>query len=239
MKTPLLTISEDFINEIPLLEEFCTTKQKKLLQQSSKHHLFKKDEVIFFDFQPAHVVYLIGKGKVKLWKDGIHSHHTIVSLAKEGHIFGFRGAIQESNYLLSATALEDSLLYFIPKNIFIQVLNENHELHFKILWYYITQLEKTERRLRNMSEMNVREKTADCLLMMINEFGLEKNKSTLNIKISRKDLASIAGISVDRLVKQLSEFEEEKIINASGQNINLLNKEKLQEVIAPYIDNNS
>ncbi|MCX6311422.1 MAG: helix-turn-helix domain-containing protein, partial [Bacteroidetes bacterium] len=107
------------------------------------------------------------------------------------------------------------------------------------LWYYITQLEKTERRLRNMSEMNVREKTADCLLMMINEFGLEKNKSTLNIKISRKDLASIAGISVDRLVKQLSEFEEEKIINASGQNINLLNKEKLQEVIAPYIDNNS
>ncbi len=239
MKTPPGIISTDVINKIPLLEEFCTTKQKQILQQNSKHHFFKKDEAIFFDFQPAHFVYLIEKGKVKLWKDGIHSNNPIISISKEGGIIGFRGAIQNSNYVLCATALEDSLLHFIPSSVFIQLLQENHQLHLKILWTYIIQLNETERRLRNMAEMNVREKTADCLLMMINEFGLEKNNSTLNIKISRKDLASIAGISVDRLVKQLSEFEEEKLITASGQNINLLNLEKLQHVVAPFIAINS
>ncbi|HEY4799836.1 MAG TPA: Crp/Fnr family transcriptional regulator [Bacteroidia bacterium] len=225
---------EDFFCVNTVLNKHCTSEQKRLLQKNIYHHNYKRGEVIFYDFQPAAYTYIIVSGKVKLWKEGIHTHHMITSFAKEGDIMGFRGCQRNSNYVLSATAIEDSRICHIPKDIFMGIINKNQEMHFNILWHYITQLERIEKRMRNIAEMNIREKTADTLMLLFNEFGLAEDESTINIKLSREDFASVAGICTDRVVKQFSEFEEENLIEVKGKSIKIKKLNDLQRIIAPY-----
>jgi hypothetical protein len=71
--------------------------------------------------------------------------------------------------------------------------------------------------------------------MLIDEFGLEPDDFTLAIKLSPEEVASIAGISTDRVVKQFSEFEEERMLEVQGHAIKILNKEKLEKIISPYM----
>ncbi|MFI5220824.1 MAG: Crp/Fnr family transcriptional regulator [Bacteroidia bacterium] len=227
-------VEEDFITTIPILENYCTSNQKKILQASATRHIYRKNNVIFYDFQPASFIYLIYKGKLKLWMEGIHSHDLIVSFAKDGDIIGFRGCGQKTTYNLSATTIEDSCIYIISKDIFGQILLENQELYHQVLWRYVAQLGKVERKLRNMAEMNVREKTADAIINLTEEFGVDEDSATLSIKLSREEIASIAGISTDRIVKQFSEFESENILEVHGQSIKILDKMRLEKIISPY-----
>ncbi len=238
MKTETLQriqdVEEDFISSIPLLENYCTSNQKKILQANSTRHIYRKHNVIFYDFQPASFVYIIFKGKLKLWIEGVHSHDMIVSFAKDGDLIGYRGCGQKSMYNLSATTMEDSCIYIVSKDVFDQILHENQELYHQILWKYVSKLGEVEKRLRNMAEMNVREKTADALLLLIREFGIDDESNMISIKLSREEIASIAGISTDRIVKQFSEFEEEKIIEVRGQTIKILDKPRLEKITFPY-----
>ncbi len=238
MKTQLFPrvqeLEEDFIGAIPILDNYCTSNQKKVLESSATRHIYKKNNVIFYDFQPASFVYIVYKGKLKLWMEGVHSHDMIVSFAKDGDIIGYRGCGQKSRYNLSATTIEDSCIYIISKDVFDQILKENQELYHQVLWGYVTRLGKAEKKLRNMAEMNVREKTADALLLLTEEFGMEEDAVTMNIKLSREEIASIAGISTDRIVKQFSEFEGENLLEAHGHSIKILDKMKLEKIVSQY-----
>lgn len=228
-------VEYDFIRKINVLDNYCTSNQKRILQLSANRHIYKKNSVIFYDFQPASFIYIVFQGKLKLWMEGIHTHDLIVSFAKDGDIIGYRGCEQNHTYNLSATTIEDTCLYIISKDIFDQILRENQELYHQILWGYVAKLGQVEKKLRNMAEMNVREKTADAILRLSEEFGLEEDVATLNIKLSREEIASIAGISTDRIVKQFSEFEEEKILDVHGHSIKILDKMRLEKVIAHYL----
>ncbi|HEY4799837.1 MAG TPA: Crp/Fnr family transcriptional regulator [Bacteroidia bacterium] len=229
-----LAYCEDHKISNPLIDQHCTSEEKLLIQNNSHTHDFRKGDIIFFDFQPATYVHLILNGKVKLWKEGIHTHHMITSFAKNGDMIGNRGCMKNSNYLLSASAIENTKICLIHKDIFSKILDQNKKLHSEILNNYINNLEITERRLRNIAEMNVREKTADAILFLLDKFGFEKDSQTLNIKLSREDLASIAGISTDRVVKQIGEFENDNLIAAQGQNIMIKNLKNLNEIISLY-----
>ncbi len=225
---------EDFIKMIPVLDNYCSSNQKKVLQANATRHIYKKNNAIFYDFQPASFIYIIYKGKLKLWMEGIHSHDLIVSFAKDGDIIGYRGCGQKTKYNLSATTIEDSCVYIVSKDVFNQILQENQELYHQVLWGYIAQLGKAEKKLRNMAEMNVREKTADTLLFLDEEFGVEADTAMLTIRLSREEIASIAGISTDRIVKQFSEFEEECMIEVHGHSIKILDRLKLEKIISQY-----
>ncbi|MDP1727568.1 MAG: Crp/Fnr family transcriptional regulator [Bacteroidota bacterium] len=239
MKTQTLQsiqeVEEDFIRTIPILDNYCTSNQKKMLQESATRHIYRKNNVIFYDFQPASFIYIIYKGKLKLWMEGIHSHDMIVSFAKDGDILGYRGCGQKTKYNLSATTIEDSCIYIVSKDVFGQILQENQELYHQVLWKYVGKLGMVEKKLRNMAEMNVREKTADAILHLTEEFGLDGDEATLAIKLSREEIASIAGISTDRIVKQFSEFEEDNLLEVHGQCIKILDKSRLEKIISQYL----
>ena len=229
-------IEEDFIKTIPVLDNYCTSNQKKILQLNATRHIYRKNNAIFYDFQPASFIYIVYKGKLKLWMEGIHTHDLIVSFAKDGDIIGYRGCGQKTKYNLSATTLEDSCIYIVSKDVFEQILQENQELHHQVLWRYVTKLGTVEKKLRNMAEMNVREKTADAILLLTEEFGVDEGDTdTLAIKLSREEIASIAGISTDRIVKQFSEFQEENILEVHGHSIKILDKMMLKKIVSPYL----
>lgn len=223
-----------FVNKNPLLQKYCTPEQKLFLEKHSICSYYKKGQVIFSETQQAREIFIICSGKVTKWKKGIHTHNLIIQFAKDGDILGYRGCLENSCYHLSANALADSQICSIDKEPFFKVMEDNLELHFNILLAYTRDLHNEETRLRNMAEMNVREKVAEALLTIQNTFGAMKNEQTLNIELSREELASVAGISTDRVIKQLSEFRTEKLLTIKGKKITLLQPAQIIGIVGAY-----
>ena len=200
-------------NEI--IAQFATPEEKHLLKKQIKCVYYKKGEMIFYEHQPVYLVYFIFEGQVKLWKEGIHNEEQIVHFAQTGGIIGFWGCLHEKEYTLSATAMETTRVCFINKDSFFRIIQANHKLLFELLKHYTKVLKLTEVHLRNMSEMNVREKLAHAILYLAEFFGTKENSNYLSVELSRNLLSGFAGVSPDRVSKQLTEFKEEDLIQVN------------------------
>lgn len=232
--------SSDMVSKIHLLAKHCTEVQKSFLNQAAAYFSHKKDDLIFHETFPAYNVYFVLSGIVSLWKENIYSKKQYIRFVKEGELFGFRGSVMETpTYRLSATAFEDSEICHIRKEKFVQVLQENPELHFNILLSYVKELEKIENNFCNNISMNTREKVAEALLIIHGIFNDKQKAQTTNQalfskNILRRDIADIAGISTGKTINQLTEFRTEGIIAICRSTITLLNPDKIKEIVEKY-----
>ena len=70
---------------------------------------------------------------------------------------------------------------------------------------------------------------ADALIMLRHKFGV--GQTPFSIHISREDLANIAGTATESLIRTLSDFKAEKLIDIKEGNIVLLNEKKLESLL--------
>ena len=101
--------------------------------------------------------------------------------------------------------------------------------------FYADELKNTEIRLRNMAVMTVRERVADAILLVQESFGSKNgNKGLIDVELSRKDIAEIAGTYPEQVSRFITEFKESKILDLDGKKIILHHPKKLQEMIEKY-----
>ncbi|MBK7850618.1 MAG: Crp/Fnr family transcriptional regulator [Bacteroidetes bacterium] len=218
------------------LSKGCTDDQKNYIIAHMNCRNYRKGEVVFYENQPSYLIYFVESGIVKLWKEGLHKDGQIIRFAKEGDMMGFWGALENNNYSLTATAMTDSQLCFITRDIFLPVIKSDSALN-SILHDYIKELKKTEDDLRNMAEMNVREKVAHSILILLDLFKNKLDEISLRVVLSRKEIAALSAICEDRVSKQLSDFRKERIIITNGKNT-YIDKLALRKIISfsDYLD---
>jgi len=197
-----------------------------------KGRVYQKDEVIFHEGQPSFLIYFVNSGIVKLWKEGVHNVEQTIRFAKEGDIIGFWSSLENNSYSLSATALSDAEICYIKKDLFLPMVQANSSQEM-ILHNYIKELKKTEDDLRDMAEMNVREKVAHSILVLLEVFKDNMDAQAYKTILSRKEIASISAISEDRVSKQLSEFRRENIIKINDKRT-FVDQKALQKIINYY-----
>ncbi|HEY4797829.1 MAG TPA: Crp/Fnr family transcriptional regulator [Bacteroidia bacterium] len=187
----------------------------------------KQGQQIVMEGTPATGIYFVYSGKIKIHKTGLNDRNFILKLAKEGDIIGHCGFGGRYLYPSSATALEDSNLCFIENTIFFELLKDCHDLTHELMRYYTDELRIYESRMVNLAQMNVREKVADTLLLLRDTYGEDQQDKSLNIILSRQELAEISGTTKEQVSKMLTEFDSEKIIRTSGKKISILDDKKL------------
>lgn len=188
---------------------------------------FKKNEVIFREGQEVKGVYFILNGKVKIhtsWGDKEY----IIRLGGDGDIFGHRGLGLDATYPVSATALENTSVCFIPTELFMTLLRTNHDFLFKLALFFADELKRAERRMKNLAHMPVKGRVAEALLMVRDAFGLGENKA-LQYRMSRKDMASVAGTTYETVIRMLNELVAEGLITLDEKNIRLIDEQGLLE----------
>lgn len=215
------------------LNQYCTEEQKAIILQNLSCRTYHKGEVVFYEGQPSFLIYFVSTGLIKLWKEGFHKVEQVIRFSKAGDMLGFWGSLENKNYSLSASAITDSKVYFIKKDVFLPIVQANLSLT-SILHDYIMELKKTEVDLRNMAEMNVREKVAHSVLELMGLFRNKIDEEAYRIVLSRKEISSLSSISEDRVSKQLSDFKKEKIISVVGDRT-VIDENALQEIIRPYL----
>jgi CRP/FNR family transcriptional regulator len=196
-----------------------------LIAQNKCGNIYKKEQIIFYEGHIATGLYCINKGRVKIYKANHEGKQQIIRLAKDGDIIGYASMITGEAYSCSAEALEDVQVCFIPKNVFLGIVQSNSDLFMKLIRLLSRDMKETENRFITMAQNTVRERLAETLLMLKEFCG--HDEQGLSIVLSRQDIASIVGTSTETTIRLLADFKDEKLIDFIGRRIKILDSRAL------------
>ena len=153
----------------------------------------------------------------------------ITELHKEGDFFGYLSLLQEEKYSGSATALEDSEIYMIPKEEFFSLIYKNAEVSRKFIEILSNNLLENEKQLVKLAYNSVRKRVAEALVKLSDKYKKE-GEQKFSMNVSREDLSNIVGTATETVIRTLSDFKEEKFIEVSGGTITILEYDKLAKM---------
>ncbi len=184
-------------------------------------NIYDKGQVIFHEGNRVNGIYCINKGKIKIFQLGSEGKEQIIRFAKEGDIIGYRALLSEEPLSASASALEDANVCFIPKHQVIKMIMDNPNFNFKMLKVLSHELGEAAKVITDLAQKPVRERLAETLLALKDTFDLD-DKKTIQVRLSREELANIVGTATESVIRLLSEFKKDKLIAIEGRNIMLL-----------------
>jgi CRP-like cAMP-binding protein len=188
--------------------------------QSDQKYL--KGDVIFREGAVPAGIFLIRSGKAKKYKVDNLAREQIIYVANHGELIGYHAVLSEERYPDSAAAIEDSLISFIPKEDFINILNRSPAFTRRLLKALSHEFTVLANSISVIAQRTAPERLAIALIVLREKYkeeGLEGNEIILNI--SRMDLANMAGIAQENVIRLLKEFKAEGILETEGRKIRI------------------
>jgi CRP-like cAMP-binding protein len=190
----------------------------------------KKGETIFDEGDSLNGIYCIKDGVCKLSKLSDNGKDQIVKLVKKGELLGQRSLISEETTNLSAVAIEDMQVCYIPKQEILQFFNENNQFSLNMMKSVCGDLKDADDNMVNLAQKTVKQRLAETLLKLETDFGMHEDGS-LKIQLSREEIAGMIGTATESCIRLLSEFNKEGWITLQGKKITITNKKELQKMI--------
>lgn len=190
----------------------------------------KKGETVFDEGDALNGIYCIKDGICKLSKLSDNGKDQIVKLVKKGELLGQRSLISEESTNLSAVAVEDMQVCFIPKQEILQFFNENNQFSLNMMKSVCGDLKDADDNMVNLAQKTVKQRLSETLLKLETDFGIHDDGS-LKIQLSREEIAGMIGTATESCIRLLSEFNKEGWISLQGKKITLSNKKELQRLI--------
>ncbi|MGN6645743.1 MAG: response regulator [Cytophaga sp.] len=203
---------------------------EKLISDHRKVSRFKKKQLLYSEGNKANSLFFIVSGKVKTFKTNEEGRELITGLYKDEDFLGYMNLLEDSDHTESAMALEDSEIHVIPKDEFFAVLFSNKSIAEKFIKLLSNNLIEKEERLLKLAYNSVRKRVAESLLMLYNNFHKEGNKTDFTMAVYRDDLAAIVGASKETVIRTLSDFKDEGLVNIAGSKISIADLPKLQKM---------
>jgi CRP-like cAMP-binding protein len=212
---------------------FCELELSALADVS--HHKvmnsYKKGQTIFFQGNPPFGLYCIANGKIKVSKVGNDGKESIVRIAGPGDVLGHRSLFSKENYSATATVIEDAAICFLDKNYIYSALKNDPSISLNLIEKLSKDMGAAETRNASMSQKSARERLAELFLTFMKNYGHQESdgRVRLDIKLNRDEIASIVGTAHETIIRLISEFKDEGILEQEGKIIYILDEEKLLE----------
>jgi CheY-like chemotaxis protein/CRP-like cAMP-binding protein len=200
---------------------------KNFFDDKGKTINYSKGDVIYVEGQNSNNIYLISKGFVKCNKLDEQGKELTTALYKEDDLFGYTSFTENMPYQETATTIKNSVLISISKNELKNVLKGNHLITLELIQLLSNDLTGVKDQLLQMAYSSVKKRTAATILKFAEKLN---HKPEDTIRISRNDLASVAGIATESIIRTLSSFKDMGIIEIEGRNIKILDINKLLQI---------
>ena len=199
------------------------------LSDCKTSHTVKKGEVIFEEGETINGIYCVKDGICKLTKLSPNGKDHIVKLIKKGELLGQRSMISDEPVNLTAVALEDMEVCFIPKSEVMGFFDKNNQFSMNVMKTICGDLKEADDHMVNMAQKTVKERLAETLLYLLDTFG-KNDDNTLKVQLSRDELVSMIGTATESCIRLLSDFNKLGLIELSGKKIILKDINKLKKI---------
>ena len=224
------TLQSILQNEMSDFWALLNSEEKRIISDNFKIQNFKKNEVIYNEGDtPMQLMYLI-KGKVKVYKKGNGDRNQIIRLMRPGQYFGYRAYFANENYVTTGAAIENTQIGFLPMTLVEEHIRSNNDLAFFFIRTLANNLGQSDTRTVNLTQKHIRGRLAESLMVLHDNYGYEPNSTTLNIYLSREDLASLSNMTTSNAIRTLTSFAAEQLITVDGRKIMILKEDELRRI---------
>lgn len=199
------------------LHDLC--KDKKVKSVKKKMELFAEGDT------PLNI-FFVKSGSIKVYQAHPDGKELITSIYHANDFFGFEPILEGTNYKETAVAMHDSEIITIPKYDFTMLLQTHPDVSKGFIALLCKKVAEKEKQLLHLAYNSVRQRTAENLLK-VKELK-DKNDS---IQISRDDLAKMVGTAPESVIRVLSDFKDEGLIEIDGGKIKITQPAKLEKVV--------
>lgn len=207
-------------------------KDSGLLKHLSEHYeveSYPKKQTVYQEGKRPRFLYYLTKGKIKAFKSHPDGKEYITDLYSQDDFVGYSALIEDKNYDDSAVVLEDAEIMQIPKDDFLEMIYSDINIASKFIRIITQNVKEKEERLLNLAYSSLRKRVAKALLDIQSKFKtVEQNKP---IEVSREDIAQYVGTATESLIRTLSDFKAEKLIEIKEGKIILTNTDKLKNLL--------
>lgn len=200
----------------------------QVLAEEGNINKFKKKQIIYQEGNHALRLYFVQEGMVKTYKTNDDGKELVTGIYKQGDFFGYIAILERSTYKETAEVLEDCEIAVIPKESFENILYNNPDALKKFVELLAKNVSEKEQQLLGLAYNSLRKKVANALLTVFSKFSAKGHSAPIDI--SRDNLATIAGTAKESLIRTLSDFKDEKLIDIQKGDIVILDEKKLKNL---------
>ncbi|MBS1688087.1 MAG: response regulator [Bacteroidetes bacterium] len=200
------------------------------LIKSSETIEYKKKHIIYKEKSTPRFLYYIKSGKIKTFKRHEDGKDLVISLLGEGDFLSYAAILENSYQTETAEVIEDCELAMVPRKKFEQVLSDNAEVMKRIMNLLAKNLMEKEEQVLGLAYNTLRKKVAEALLSLEKKYHKKKDEK-FTINLGRTELASIAGTATESLIRTLTEFKQEKLIEMHNGLITIIDKDRLEYLL--------
>ena len=200
------------------------------LKKESNSNTYKKKQIIYKEGAHSHYLYYIVSGKVKTYRTHEDGKDLVMDLYNEGDFFGYVTLLEGTAHKENAETKEETELVLIQKKDFEELMNSSPSAAKKFIGLLAKNLIEKEKQLLGIAYNTLRKKVAEALVSLQKKYHTNKNEPYL-IDISRDDLATIAGTATESLIRTLSDFKSENLIDIKSGKVIITNDKKLENLI--------
>ncbi len=214
----------DFVDEI---------KNENALEEltgSTRINQYKKKQRVYSEGNHPHSLYYLNSGKIRTYKINENGKELTISLYNAGDFLGYNALLESSVYKETAETLEECEISIIDRENFEILINNNKEVAHKFIKLLARNVSEKEEQLINLAYNSLRKRVADALITLLKKYKKEDHPDFV-IHISREDLARIAGTTTESLIRTLSDFKNEKLVEAEVGSVKILNEKKLSDML--------
>ncbi len=173
--------------------------------------------------------YCVQSGVVKIYKTGFDGKEQIIRFAKQGDLIGYRSVVSNEPACTTTEVLEESVLCFIPANILLDLVKTNGNFATELMKLTCRELGEANSYITDIAQKTVKERLAEILIQIDGEFGADAD-GILKISLTREELSNIVGTATESIIRLLSEFKNDKLIELNGRKIKILDKPGLKYI---------
>ncbi len=190
---------------------------------------YKKGTVVYREGSRLTGFYCVTKGIVKVFKTGIDGKEQIIRFAKRGEIIAYRSLLSQELACTTAKIIDEAVLCHIPYQTLLYLIQSNWQFSHHMLQIVCRELREANDYITDIAQKSVRERLAEVLLLLKENFDLDHH-NTLQISLTREELANMVGTATESVIRLLSEFRQDKLIELEGRRIKFVNIPGLQKV---------
>jgi CRP-like cAMP-binding protein/ActR/RegA family two-component response regulator len=205
---------------------------KRLIKEFTENRntiILAPQEIVYKEGGIPRFLYYILKGKVKTIKTHEDGKDLVISLYKKGDFFGYIALLEDTPYKATAVVMEEAELALIPREDAERIFERAPSMIKRFVRMLAENVTEKETRLLGIAYNTLRKKVASALIHLQNKYQ-QPEAAQFSIRISREELATVAGTATESLIRTLSEFKSEQLIKINGANIILLNPAKLEAI---------
>ena len=206
-----------------------TAEEIDNLNFEKDYRQYKRGSLLYQEGNRISGFYCINSGIIKVFKTGFDGKEQIIRFAKAGDIIAYRSVLSNELACTSAKVIEDCQVCFIPSEILISFIKTNPTYALELLKLACHELGEANSFITDIAQKTVRERLAEILLLLVKDFGLDADMF-LNISLTREELANIVGTATESVIRLLSEFKSDNLVELNGRKIKILDTAGLEKI---------